>query len=148
MMADQIDVKLEGIEKAIAALKKYQLVKIQGTKDVLKEVAFKIEAAAKQIMSEKGVWDTGRGASSMSTNWSGSGMAEGKTGSKAQSGDGMPEPQGAAGLVICVGSNVFYLPYHEHGTSRIDARPFLFPAYFMHVNEAHKRLSELYKKAI
>ena len=75
-------------------------------------------------------------------------MYEGRTGPKALPGDGVRQPQGRPGLVVVVGSTVFYLPYNEHGTMRLDARPFLYPAYFMHVNEAHKRIGTMLKKPI
>ena len=139
---------VHGIPEVIANLKKYQIIKTQAIKDRLKKQAFKIETLAKQTMAQKGVWDTGRGASSISTNWAGSNLAEGKTGPKALSGDGVKRPEGPKDLVYVVGTNVFYLPYNEFGTSKMVARPFLFPAYFMYEGETIKAIGIIMKKDV
>jgi len=144
-MAERV---VSGIPETIANLKKYQVIKTQAIKDRLKKQAFKVETLTKQIMSEKGVWDTGRAASSISTNWAGSNLNEGKTGPKAQPGDGVKEPQGPKELVYVVGSNVFYVPYNEFGTSKLTARPFLFPAYFSYEGETIMALTKIMKEDV
>ena len=145
-MSDGIFVGIKGIPEAIANLKKYQLIKTQAVKDILKEKAFKIETLTKQTMSIKGVWDTGRGASSISTNWAGSNLAEGKTGSKALPGDGVKQPGGPKDLIYVIGSNVHYLKHHEFGTSKIAARPFLYPAYFSYEGETIEKIKAILRK--
>jgi len=144
-MAEKI---VHGIPEAIANLKKYQLIKTQAVKDRLKKQAFKIETLTKQTMSMKGVWDTGRGASSISTNWAGSFLNEGKTGPKALPGDGIKRPDGPVGLLYVVGSNVFYLPYNEFGTSRLAARPFLYPSYFAYEGETILAIATIMKEDV
>lgn len=137
-MAEKI---VHGIPEVIANLKKYQFIKTQAVKDRLKKQAFKIELAAKETV----VVDTGRLRASISTNWAGSSVAEGKTGSQAKSGDGVKRPEGPKELVYVVGVNVFYGPYIEHGTSRMPARPYLYPAYFMHEGETILALAKIMK---
>jgi hypothetical protein len=172
-MANQISVKVEGVEKAIAALKKYQLVKRQAVEDINKSTGFQIEQTAKGLCPV----NFGRLMNSISTNWSGSGLAEGKIGGKAQSGDGVKQPSGDKGMVAVVGTNVKYGPYVEFGTSAhfppisaledwakkhgfesawpialaIEKRgtiasPYLYPAYFQHKNKYLKRIESVLKK--
>ena len=137
-MAEKI---VYGIPEVIANLKKYQFIKTQAIKDRLKKQAFKIETAAKEMCTV----DTGRLRASTSTNWAGSSMSEGKTGAQAKSGDGVKKPEGPKDLVYAVGTNVKYGPYIEHGTSRMRAQPYLFPAYFMHEGETILALAKIMK---
>jgi len=133
--------KVLGIPETIANLKKYQMIKTQAIKDRLKKQAFKIELAAKEGCAVL----TGRLRASTSTNWAGSAMSEGKTGSQAKSGDGVKRPAGAKDLVYVVGTNVKYGPYIEHGTSKMSAQPYLFPAYFMYEGETIKAIGLIMK---
>ena len=136
---------ISGIPEAIANLKKYQLIKTQAVKDRLKKQAFKVELAAKEMSAV----DTGRLRASISTNWSGSNMNEGKTGPKALPGDGIKRPEGPPELVYVVGTNVKpYAPYVEHGTSKMPARPYLFPAYFMYEGETILALAKIMKEDV
>jgi len=132
---------VHGIPEVIANLKKYQLIKTQAIKDRLKKQAFKIELAAKEGCPVK----TNRLRSSISTNWAGSSMSEGKTGGQAMSGDGVKKPDGPKDLVYVVGTNVKYGPYIEHGTSKMSAQPYLFPAYFMHEGETILAIAAIMK---
>jgi len=100
-MAEKV---VQGIPEAIANLKRWQIIKVQAVKDRLKKQAFKVELLAKQTCPVK----TGRLRASISTNWSGSGMSEGKIGAKAKAGDGIKRPDGPEGLVCVVGTNVKY----------------------------------------
>lgn len=143
-MANQIDVKIEGVEKAIAALKKYRIVKRQACEDVLKEVGFKVEGTAKAGCPV----DTGRLRASLSTNWAGSGMNHGKTGGQARPEEGVGQPGGEKNLVVVVGTNVQYAPFVEHGTKTQSAQPYLYPAYFSHEGEVEKRIGEILKKDV
>ncbi len=137
-MASQI---VRGIPEVIANLKKYQIIKTEAIKDRLKKQAFKIELAAKEVV----VVDTGRLRASISTNWAGSSLSEGKTGSQAMSGDGIKKPDGAKDLVYAVGTNVKYGPAIEHGTPKRAATPYLFPAYFMYEGETILAIAAIMK---
>jgi hypothetical protein len=132
---------VKGIPEVIANLKAYQIIKTQAIKDRLKIQAFKIELAAKEVV----VVDTGRLRASISTNWAGSSMGEGKTGSQAMPGDGIKKPAGPKDLVYVVGTNVKYGPAIEHGTSRREGTPYLFPAYFMHEGETILAIAAIMK---
>lgn len=140
-MAERV---IQGIPEAIANLKKWQIIKVQAVKDRLKKQAFKVELLAKQMCPV----DTGRLRASISTNWSGSSMNEGKTEAQAKSGDGIKRPDGPAELVCVVGSNVKYAPYQEHGTSKMSAQPFLFPAYFTYEGETIMALATIMKEDV
>jgi hypothetical protein len=107
-----VTVRMEGVAKALANLKKYQLIKRQACEDTLKKIGFKVEADAKRSTP---MW-TGRLRNSMSTNWSGSGMTRGKVSGTAKSDDGVGEPQGPKGLVVVVGTNVLYAHMQEFGS--------------------------------
>jgi len=137
---------VKGIPEVIANLKKYQIIKTQAIKDRLKKQAFKIELAAKEMCPV----DTGRLRASISTNWAGSPMNEGKTGRQAKSGDGIKKPTGPKELVYVVGTNVKYARVQEHGwpPKNITAQPYLFPAYFMHEGETIKAIGDIMKKDV
>jgi phage gpG-like protein len=141
MMAERV---VHGIPEAIENLKKYQLIKVQAVKDRLKKQAFKVELLAKEMVSVK----KARLKSSISTNWAGSSMAEGKTGPQAEGGDGVKRPEGSKELLYVVGSNVKYAPYQEFGTKRMSARPYLFPAYFSYEGETIKALAIIMKEDV
>ena len=138
------EVKIVGLEEAIKRLKKWQIVKTQAVKDRLKKQAFKVELAAKQVVAV----DTGRLRASVSTNWAGSGMNEGKMSAKAQPGDGVSEPQGPKELVYVVGTNVHYAPHVEFGTAKMPARSFLFKAYFENEGETVAAIAKILKEDI
>ena len=142
-----------GIPEAIANLKKYQIIKTQAVKDRLKKQAFKVELQAKSVV----VVDTGRLRASISTNWSGSSMNEGKTGAQAKSGDGIKRPDGPAELAYVVGTNVKYARRIEHGFIDVDklgrhyhqgGRPYLFPAYFSYEGETITALATIMKEDV
>lgn len=108
----KVSVKVEGVEKTLANLKKWQVVKRQAVEDVGKVIGFKIERQAKAGCP---VW-SGRLRASMSTNWSGSGMDRGRVDGSAGGNDGVGQPEGEKGLVTVVGSNVSYAHMQEFGT--------------------------------
>ena len=132
---------VEGIPEVIANLRKYQFIKKKAIKDRLKKQAFKIELSAKKMCPV----DTGRLRASLSTNWAGSSMSEGKTGGQAKSDDGVKKPTGPKELVYAVGTNVDYAEGVEQGTSKQSAQPYLFPAYFMHEGETIKAIGIIMK---
>ncbi len=95
--------------------------------------------------------DTGRLRASISSNWTGSGMAKGKVKSPAEADDGVGQP--AKGLTGVVGSNVEYARRLELGFVGADSlgriynqlpRPYLRPA--LHKNE--KKILKLFKDII
>lgn len=106
-----VSVKVEGVEKTLAKLKKWQLIKRQACEDTLKKIGFTIERDAKILCPV----DTGRLRASLSTNWSGSGNSRGRTEKKAQADDGVGQPGGPRGLVVVVGTNVKYAIFVEYG---------------------------------
>jgi len=148
-MADSIDIKVTGVKETLANLKEYQVIKTGAVKIALKEVGFKIEADAKRNAASKFIkgYATGRTMASISTNWSGSPLAEGRTGTKAQSGDGVKRPVGPPGLIVVVGTDVKKYPlYLEFGTSKMEAVPFLHPAHQKNIPELIMRIGKIFKK--
>jgi len=135
-MADKVTVKVEGVEKAISELKKYQVIKRQAIKDILAEVGFKIEGDAKREVRV----DTGRLRASVSTGISG------KLGHSDK--DKVDQPSGERGMVVVVGTNVEYAPYQEFGTRKMSGKPYLYPAYHKNEGEALKRISKVMKKKV
>lgn len=158
-------VKIEGVEKLLSNLKKWQGIKRQAVADVNKVIGLKIERDAK---SGCPVW-TGRLRASMSTNWSGSGMDRGKVGGNAGANDGVGQPEGAPGMVTVVGSNVSYAHMQEYGSWGDGPKPtgerlpmpkrdhepmerpdggfqMLTKAYVAHENEYVKRIEEVVGK--
>jgi len=132
-------------------LQQYQVVKTGAVKIALKETGFSIEGDAKRDCPV----DTNRLRSSLSTNWSGSPLAHGSTGSQAMGGDGVGRPVGPPGLVVVVGTNVKYAAAVEFGGIRAlkwggyrsaVSRLYLSKAY--HKNQAMlaMRLGKIFKK--
>jgi len=89
----------------------------------LKRAGFAVERQAKMDCPRRTV----RLAGSISTNWTGSGMARGKTDSPAKAEDGVGQPTDKEFTVV-VGTKVKYAKFVELGTVKMAARPFLFPA--------------------
>lgn len=150
-MSDKVTVTVEGVAEALKNLKRYQLVKREAVKMVLKRYAFKIELAAKEMVPV----DYGRLRASITVNWAGSpmGRASIKSPSRAKENPSMPDdaigrPTGAKDYVFVVGSNVVYAPAIEHGTKRMAAQPYLYPAYFMFEGEIVKDVGKIFKKDI
>ena len=150
-MADEITVRMHGTAEAIKKLKKWQFIKREGVKESLLKTGFKIQTSAKEGCPVK----TARLQASISTNWSGSGLSEGKTGGKAKKGDGVAQPLGPKGLVVATGSNVKYARRIEHGFVGADSlgrrynqsgKPYLYPAFFMHEGDIEKELKKVFKK--
>ena len=150
-MADGFEVKVEGIEKTIANLKKWQVVKVDATKNILREIGFKTEADSKRNCPV----DTGRLRASLSTNWAGSPMIYGRTGGVAKMNDGVGRPAGRPGFTVVVGTNVKYAPYVEFGTIRalkfggyrtMASRLYLSKAYHKNEPELYYRIKRIFKK--
>lgn len=98
--------------------------------------------------------DTGRLRASISSNWSGSGMAKGKVSGQAKTNDGVGQPANKyLQLVGVVGTNVEYARRLEFGFVGTDSRgreinqaprPYLRPA--LHKNE--KKIAKMFKNII
>ena len=159
-MGDKITVKFAGLDKAVGNIKKWEENKLEQVSKDLKITAFKIERDAKRNGASQWIDPTGRLDASISTNWAGSNMAEGKTGAKAESGDGIKQPTGNKNFVYAVGSRVEYAAYQEHGfhgtidvkgtdkrrahTRNVNyaGKPYLYPAYHANKNDAVKRIKK------
>ena len=117
----------------------------------MKEVGFSIEGDAKKTVPV----DTGRLRASLSTNWSGSPLSQGRTGTKAMGNDGVGRPIGPPGLVVVVGTNVKYAAAVEFGGIRAlkwggyrtrTSNLYLSKAYHKHQPELAMRLKKIFKK--
>jgi len=142
-----VEAKVVGIPELLAKLKKWQTIKIKACSDILKRGGFKIETQAKLVCPVK----SGRLKGSINTNWSGSGMSEGKINSPAKPGDGLSQPEGKDGLTVVVGTNVKYGPRIEFGFIGTDklgrkyhqmARHYLFNSYFSYEGEIEKEIAK------
>lgn len=148
-MADKVTVKVGGVSEAIKNLKKYQFIKTEACKIVLKRHAFNIERATKEVAPVR----YGRLKASYSVNWSGSNMGRAKIKSPCKSpenpskpADAIGKPSGPKELVYVVGSNVKYSPAQEFGGKGREPRPHLYPAYFMYEGEIVKDIGKVFKK--
>ena len=119
MMADGITVKLEGIEDLIRKVRSYQVIKKEAIRIALVRGALKVELAAKEMCAV----DTGRLRGSITT-----------------------DQRYIQKYLVKVGTNVDYGPYVEFGTKKMDARPYLFPAFFMFEGEIIKDIKKILNK--
>jgi len=136
MANNEIVVKVEGIEEAVSKLKKYQFIKRDAIKNIMKEIGFKVEADAKKTVPV----DTGRLRASIST------AISGQSGHSEK--DKVRTPSGEPGFVVVIGSNVKYAPFVEFGTHKMSARPYLLPAYHKNQPELKTRIAAVFKKGI
>lgn len=120
-MANEITIKVNGIPEALAMLKKYQKKKREEIKNELIIGAFKIEGLAKETVP----FDTGRLSGSITTDDVNIGI-----------------------LIMRVGTAVTYAPYVEFGTKHMEARPYLFPAFFSYENDIIKAIGKVLRKDI
>ena len=120
-MANEITIKVNGIPEALDMLKKYQRRKKEQIKDELRIGAFKIEGLAKETVP----FDTGRLSGSITI-----------------------DDSDIKVLVERVGSDVSYAPYVEFGTKHMEARPYLFPAFFSYENDIIKAIGRILKRDI
>lgn len=120
MMADGITVKLEGIEDLIRKVRSYQVITKEAIRIALMRNALKVELAAKEMCAV----DTGRLRGSITT-----------------------DKRYIQKFLVMVGTNVDYGPYVEFGTKKMDARPYLFPAFFMFEGEVIKDIKKILDKS-
>jgi phage gpG-like protein len=152
-MSDSVDVKMTGVEDVIANIHKIAIASPGAVMRGVKAVALKIERQAKLNITAQGAVDTGRLRASITTNWTGSGLSRGDVKDpvpETQPDDGVGGPQEKPDtFTAVVGTNVKYGPYIEHGhrvkakawTTMVEARPYLYPAYFAHEADVPKEIS-------
>lgn len=120
-MANKIPIKINGLPEALSKLRKYQSRKKKQIKDELEIGGRKIETQAKCDAPVK----YGILRASITT-----------------------DTRDLASLVVRVGTNVKYAPYQEFGTRYIEARPYLYPAFFSYENEIVKAIGKVLRKDI
>lgn len=120
-MADEITVKLEGIEDLIRNIRSYQVITKEAIRIALLRGALKMELAAKEMCPV----DTGRLRGSITT-----------------------DKRYIQKFLVEVGTNVDYGSYVEFGTKKMDARPYLFPAFFMFEGEIIKDIKKILDKRL
>ncbi len=109
------------------------------TEQKMVKAGFMIEKDAKHFVKV----DTGRLRSSISVNWTGSGMAEGKIENKAKPGDGIKQPTSKPKeFTVVVGTNVNYAIAQEYGTSKQSGHAYLRPALAKNLS----KIKALFKK--
>ncbi len=117
--------------------RKFQAAAAAGVSSDLIKAGFMIEKDAKHFVKV----DTGRLRSSISVNWTGSGMAEGKIENKAKSGDGIKQPTSKPDeFTVVVGTNVNYAIPQEYGTSKQSGHAYLRPALAKNLDEIKQML--------
>jgi HK97 gp10 family phage protein len=128
---------MAGILKTISSIKWYgeeQKKRIlTGTEKGMVKCGLRIESEAKQLCRV----DTGRLRASITTAWTGYG------GDRARMTSPVPETQQNdpvsvptdKDFTVQIGTNVNYASHIEHGTVKMEARPFLFPAYEMNIRK-------------
>ncbi len=109
------------------------------TEQKLIAAGFEIEKDAKHMVRV----DTGRLRSSISVNWTGSGMAEGKIENKAKPGDGVKQPTSKPEeFTVVVGTNVNYGVAQEFGSSRQSGHAYLRPALAKNLSKIKQMFKE------
>lgn len=113
---------------------------IEKQKKRLIAAGFQIEREAKQLCPV----DQGRLRASISTNWTDSGLAEAKTGEKAESWDGVLSSDVIedGNFKVVVGTNVFYSVFIEYGTYKIPAIPYMRAAFGKYANRIGALMAE------
>lgn len=120
---------------------------IDGLMATMPKVGAIVERSAKQNANyardsgQHPAVQTGRLKSSISYNWSKSGMERGKVEAPAKTSDGVSQP--AEDIAVNIGTNVEYAKIIEFGNSRQPPYPFLFPA----VEANRHKIIELLKKS-
>jgi len=118
-MADGITVRLEGVEDLIRKVRSYQVITKEAIRIALVRGALKVELAAKEMCPV----DTGRLRGSITT-----------------------DKRYIQKFLVRIGTNVDYGIYVELGTKKMDARPYLFPAFFMIEGEIIKDIKKILGK--
>ena len=120
-----IKVELKGLDELQRKLVKLEKDFPEETHQGLLDAGFYIQKLAKRLCHV----DTGRLRASISVNWTGSGLSNGAVENKAKRSDGVKEPKDKQFAVV-IGTRVDYAIYQELGTKKMQARPYLRPAFF------------------
>ncbi len=110
------------------------------------------ESSAKEIITEKNIFDTGLLRNSIT--WAVAGKAPHIKTYKAQNGigsgryEGMAEADEGGARHVYIGTNVEYAMIHEVGGAKIKARPYLRPAIDENRKEFKRLLEEALKEAM
>ena len=137
----EITVQFRGTDNVVKNYKEYVRKKRGAAERATKKVGFMIEGDAKRRCPVK----TNRLRSSISTNWSKSGLARGKITGPAKEEDGVGRPKGYPFTVV-IGTNVFYAKFIETGTKKMSAKPYLHPAFHKNLGELQKTLKAEFNK--
>ena len=116
----------------------------------MKVTGYQIHAEAVNTITRNRSVDTGRLRSSLSVNWTGSGIAHGKVESPAKADDGVREPEDKV-LAVVIGTNVEYAARVEFGYTGPDSlgrtfnqqpRPYLRPAFASKIGNLIKNIKK------
>jgi HK97 gp10 family phage protein len=108
----KVNVKIEGVEKTISNLKKWNEDKRRAVSQAAIKTAIQIASEAKPNCPKR----FGRLRASLTANWSGSGMTRAAASGAGGAEDGVGQPDGPPGLVAVAGSNVAYAHMQEFGS--------------------------------
>jgi len=142
-MSDSIDVKMTGVDELVRSIKELAVGSPTAIANGVKRVAFMVERDAKGACAV----DTGRLRASISTNWTGSGLARGAVESKAKPEDGVGQPQEKSdAFTAVIGTNTEYAPFvewgHKQGSTMVAAQPYLYPAFFKNEGKVKGEISK------
>lgn len=98
------------------------------TRKAVRKIAFRVEAEAKKNIRAHGLIDTGAMVNSVYVTMQGDANTPPAGAADNPNGIVVPLPTPSEGAVAHVGPSVHYAIYHEFGTTRIPARPYLGPA--------------------
>jgi len=98
----------------------------KAVKQALLNAGYLVHSKAIRNIQQKHIIDTGRLMGSVSVAWSW-GPGNGTVQSPAKPSDAVKKPFEKETVII--GTNVFYAPFHEFGTRKMKARPYLRPAF-------------------
>ncbi|KKL56162.1 hypothetical protein LCGC14_2248180 [marine sediment metagenome] len=107
MARDGVTVKVVGLDKAIANVKKFQFIKREAIRIAVRDIALDVERTAKEFVPVL----TGRLKTSIQTDLTA--LLSGLT------------------FSAMVGSPVKYAPFVEFGTRKMHAQPYLYPAWLI-----------------
>lgn len=111
--------------------------KNEAIKKALEAVGIQAQGDVVAVITQKGIVDTGRLRDSITY---ATAHKRGKTRKNAMPGDGVegtPDENS-----VFVGTNVIYAPYHEFGTSKMNARPYLKPGIMDNINTYKEIISK------
>ncbi len=123
------------------------------TAQAVRKIAFRVEAKAKVNIQQHGLIDTGAMVNSVYTSTNQGAFADGAQTAGAPGADRNPEaisvplPSPTNGNTAFVGPSVHYAIYHELGTHKMQARPYLGPAVESVASEV-ERNPEMFREVV